>query len=114
MSAPPISSPSTNSCGMVGQPDSPESSWRMRGSGRMSSAAYWTPSALSAPAVRAENPQAGCWGVPFMKSITGFSSMALEMKSRISSSVTGVPPGGVDVLIESAWIGPPTSSPKIP
>ncbi len=72
---------------MVGQPDSPESSSRMRGSGRMSSAAYWTPSALSAPAVRAEKPQAGWLGTPFMKSITLFSLMAFSMKERISSLV---------------------------
>ncbi len=87
MSDPPTSSPSTNSCGMVGQPDRPESSSRMRGSGRMSSAAYCTPSALSAPAVRAEKPQAGWWGTPFMKSITLFSWMAFSMKLRISSLV---------------------------
>ena len=59
----------------------------MRGSGRMSSAAYWTPSWLSAAEVRIENPQAGCSGVPFMKSITWFSSIAFWMKSRISSFV---------------------------
>ena len=80
--------PSTNSCGIVGQPERPDSSSRMRGSGRMSSAAYCTPSALSAPAVRAEKPQAGWSGVPFMNSITRFSSIACSMKSRISSFVT--------------------------
>ena len=36
----------------------------------MSSAAYFTPSAFSAPEVRMEKPHAGCCGVPFMKSIT--------------------------------------------
>ena len=46
MSQPPTSSPSTKSCGIVGQPESADSSWRMRGSGRMSSAAYSTPSAF--------------------------------------------------------------------
>ena len=60
-----------------------------------------------------EKPQAGCWGVPFMKSITLFSLIAFSMKPRISSFVHGggsLP--GVSVLIESAWIAPPTSSPK--
>jgi hypothetical protein len=53
----------------------------------MSSAAYLTPSELRQPDVRAENPQAGASGEPFMKSITGFSSMACLRKSRISSLV---------------------------
>ena len=35
MSQPPTSVPSTNSCGIVGQPERAESTWRMRGSGRM-------------------------------------------------------------------------------
>ena len=39
MSQPPTSSPRTKSCGIVGQFDSADSSWRMRGSGRMSTAA---------------------------------------------------------------------------
>ena len=78
----------------------------------MSSAAYFTPSAFSAPDVRAENPQAGWWGVPFMKSITLFSLIAFSMKPRISSFVMRASPAGVEVLIESAWIGPPTSSPN--
>jgi hypothetical protein len=93
MSEPPISSPLKKSCGIVGQPESPESSSRMRGSGRMSSAAYLTPSAFNAPAVRAENPHAGWLGVPFMKSITSFSLIALSMKPRISSLVTLPLPG---------------------
>ena len=58
----------------------------------MSSAAYFTPSALSAPAVRVEKPHAGCSGVPFMKSITWFSAIAFSMNSRISASVIGVLP----------------------
>ena len=36
-----------------------ESSWRIRGSGRMSSAAYFTFSELSAAEVRIEKPHAG-------------------------------------------------------
>ena len=39
MSQPPSSSPSRNSCGIVGQFEIAESSWRIRGSGRMSTAA---------------------------------------------------------------------------
>ena len=39
MSQPPTSSPLTNSCGIVGQLEIADSSWRMRGSGRMSTAA---------------------------------------------------------------------------
>ena len=88
MSDPPTSSLATNSWGIVGQPDRPDSSSRMRGSGRMSSAAYCTPSALRAPEARAENPHAGWLGVPFMNSITWFSSIACWMKSRISSLFT--------------------------
>ena len=53
MSDPPTSSPLTNSCGMVGQSDSELSSWRMRGSGRMSTAANGTSSAWSAAEARA-------------------------------------------------------------
>ena len=43
MSQPPTSSPSTNSCGIVGQFESADSSWRIRGSGRMSTAANGWP-----------------------------------------------------------------------
>ena len=39
MSQPPTSSPLTNSWGIVGQLEIADSSWRMRGSGRMSTAA---------------------------------------------------------------------------
>ena len=48
MSQPPTSSPRTNSCGIVGQLESADSSWRIRGSGRMSTAANGVPSASSA------------------------------------------------------------------
>ena len=41
--------------------------------------------------MRIENPQAGCSGVPFMKSITGFSSIACWRKARISSLVMSAP-----------------------
>ena len=62
MSQPPTSSPSTKSCGIVGQFESAESSWRMRGSGRMSTAANGAPSACSAATVRAEKPHGGLLG----------------------------------------------------
>ena len=55
----------------------------MGGSGRMSTAANGVPSACSVATVRAENPQAGCSGVPFMNRITLFSSIAFSMASRI-------------------------------
>ena len=76
MSQPPTSSPRTNSCGIVGQFESAESSWRMRGSGRMSTAANGVPSASSACTVRAEKPQRGASGVPFMKRMTSLSAIA--------------------------------------
>ena len=60
----------TNSCGIVGQLEIAESSWRMRGSGRMSTAAKRVSSACSARDRRAEKPHAGASGVPFMKRIT--------------------------------------------
>ena len=58
MSAPPISSPLTKSCGIVGQLDSAESCWRMRGSGRMSTAANGVPTASSAATVRGRSRSA--------------------------------------------------------
>src|SRR5204863_101643 len=58
-------------------------SWRIAGWGRMSTAANGVPSACSAATVRAENPHAGCSGVPFMNRITRLSSIALLMASRI-------------------------------
>jgi hypothetical protein len=86
MSQPPTSSPRTNSCGIVGQFDSAESSWRMRGSGRMSTAANGAPTASSAATVRAENPQRGASGVPFMKRSTSFSAIASWIAALICCS----------------------------
>ena len=83
MSQPPISSPPTNSWGMVGQFEIADSSSRMRGSGRMSTAANGVPIAWSAATVRAEKPHAGCSGVPFMNRITACSSIASGMASRM-------------------------------
>src|SRR3954451_5540877 len=82
MSQPPTSSPLTNSWGIVGQPDRPDSSWRMRGSGRMSTAAKGASSACRAATVRALKPHAGASGVPFMKRMISFSRMASSMASR--------------------------------
>ena len=87
MSHPPTSSPSTNSCGIVGQSDSAESSWRIRGSGRMSTAAKRAPSDCRMATVRAEKPHAGASGLPFMNRITGFSSIASWMASRSGLAV---------------------------
>ena len=43
MSAPPISSPFTKTCGIVGQPEISDSSWRIAGSGRTSTAVTGAP-----------------------------------------------------------------------
>src|SRR3954454_23888554 len=90
MSQPPTSSPSTKSCGIVGQLETADSSWRMRGSGRTSTAAYGLPSASSAAAVRAEKPHIGRSGVPFMKRMTSCSEIASPMASRISFSLVSL------------------------
>src|SRR3954454_19796583 len=90
MSEPPTSSPLTNSCGIVGQSDSALSSWRMRGSGRTSTAAKPTWSAWSALAGRAEKPHAGASGTPFMKRITSLSRIASAIASRRGFSVVSL------------------------
>src|SRR3954447_1503443 len=92
MSQPPTSSPLTNSWGIVGQFEIADSSWRIRGSGRMSTAAYEAPSASSAATVRALKPHMGCSGRPFMKRITSCSEMALAISSRMGLvvSLTGL------------------------
>src|SRR5205823_4553914 len=82
MSQPPTSSPSTNSCGIVGQFESADSSWRIRGSGRTSTAANGRPSAWRIPTVRAEKPHMGWSGVPFMNRSTGLSVIACWIESR--------------------------------
>src|SRR4051812_2935495 len=82
MSEPPISSPLTNNCGVVRQSDSALSSWRMRGSGSTSTAAKPTLSACRAAVARAEKPQAGASGTPFMKRITSLSRIASAIASR--------------------------------
>src|SRR3954447_21854657 len=88
MSEPPTSSPLTNSCGIVGQSDSELSSWRMRGSGRTSTAANGTSSAWSADEARAEKPHAGASGTPFMNRITSLSRIASAIASRRGFSLS--------------------------
>ena len=67
MSAPPTSSPLTNTCGIVGQPEIADSSWRICGSGRMSTAVTGAPARRSACSARSELPHMTNAGVPFMK-----------------------------------------------
>src|SRR4051794_34057556 len=90
MSQPPTSSPLTNSWGIVGQFDSADSSWRIRGSGRMSTAANGAPVASRAAMVRAEKPHAGRSGVPFMKRMTSWSLIASAIASRMGFSVVSL------------------------
>ena len=78
--------------------DRAESSCRMRGSGRMSTAANGAPSDCSIATVRAENPQAGASGVPFMNRITGFSEIALWIASRIGLVLSSV-------MLPHSWRG---------
>ena len=68
---------------MVGQFEIALSSWRRRGSGRMSTAANGAPTACSAATARAEKPHAGPSGVPFMKRMTSLSLIASAIASRI-------------------------------
>jgi hypothetical protein len=72
----------TKTCGIVGQPDRLESSWRKLGSGRMSTAVTGAPAVRSAARARCELPQATKLGVPFMKSATGSVSMISLIWSR--------------------------------
>jgi hypothetical protein len=60
---------------MVGQPESAESSCRIRGSGRTSTAVTGAPAARSASSARIELPHMTNCGVPFMKRATGSFSM---------------------------------------
>src|SRR3954452_17406220 len=90
MSQPPTSSPLTNSWGIVGQLEIADSSWRMRGSGRTSTAAYGLPSASTAGARGAEKPHIGCSGVPFMKRMISSSPIASVMASRMGFSVVSL------------------------
>ena len=108
MSEPPTSSLFTNSWGIVGQPDSPDSSSRMRGSGRMSSAAYWTPSALSAPGRARREAARGLVGRALHEQ--HHAVLVDRLLDEVADLVVGhgVAPG-VEVLMESAWMAPPIS-----
>ena len=84
MSAPPTSSPPTNTCGIVGQPESSDSAWRIAGSGRTFTAVTGAPASRSARSARSELPHMTNCGVPFMKSATGSFSITFLMLSEIS------------------------------
>ena len=56
MSAPPTSSPFTNTCGIVGQPEIADSSWRIAGSGSTSTAVTDAPARRNASSARPELP----------------------------------------------------------
>jgi hypothetical protein len=65
-------------CGIVGQPEIADSSWRIWGSGRTSTAVTGAPAARRARSARSELPHITSCGVPFMKRLTGsFSMIAL-------------------------------------
>ena len=60
--------------------------------------------------MRAEKPQRGMSGVPFMNSITRSSLIARLISSRICSLVMVSPLRASKLVFsESAWIGPPIS-----
>ena len=91
MSAPPTSSPLTNTCGIVGQPESSDSSCRIDGSGRMSTAVTGAPAARNASSARPELPHITNCGVPFMNSATGSFSITSLMRVEISFWLTSSP-----------------------
>ena len=75
MSAPPTSSPLTNTCGMVGQPEIAERSSRICVSSSTSTAVIGAPARRSAPSARSELPHMIASGVPFMNRATSDPSM---------------------------------------
>ena len=75
MSAPPTSSPLTNTCGIVGQPLIAVRSWRICGSGSTSTAVTVAPARRSACSARSELPHMTNCGVPFMKIATSEPSI---------------------------------------
>ena len=78
-----------NSWGIVGQPGQARELLADARVGQDVERRVLDTESVEAPEVRMENPQAGCSGVPFMKSITLFSLIAFSMKSRISVLVIG-------------------------
>ena len=110
MSQPPTSSPLTNSCGIVGQSESALSSWRMRGSGRMSTAANGASSACSAATVRAEKPHVGLLGRALHEE--DHAVVGDRLGDRVADRVGGLLAHGTWVLRDNAWMGPPISPPN--
>ena len=106
MSQPPTSSPRTKSWGIVGQLESAESSWRIRGSVSTSTAANGVPSVWRAATVRAEKPQAGASGVPFMKRIDFVAADRLgdllAQWAGLGVGLLGVGGGHAELLV--GWI----------
>ena len=109
MSQPPTSSPLTNSWGMVGQLEIEDSSWRMRGSGRMSTAAYSAPSdSRAADGARGE-PAHGLLGRALHEEDD------LVVSDRVLDGVADGVLGHVHSALvsrERAWMGPPMSAPN--
>ena len=114
MSQPPTSSPRTNSCGIVGHCEIAESSWRMRGSGRMSTAAKRASSACSAATVRVENPHAGASGRPLHEEddLVLLDRLGDRLADRVGLADRSCAPHWLRVVNDRAWMGPPISSPK--
>src|SRR5450830_493603 len=72
MSEPPINSPLTYNCGMVGQLENSLMPWRTSGSSRtLIVTKLCTPQAFKTCTARPEKPHCGNWAVPFMNSTTG-------------------------------------------
>ena len=115
MSHPPTSSPRTNSWGVVGQFEIAESSWRIRGSGRMSTAAKRRVERLEGgDRSRAEKPHDGRVGRPLHEEDDFV--LGDRRGDRFADGVGGLLahgfPHSLCVFNERAWIGPPISSPK--
>jgi hypothetical protein len=70
-----MSSPLTNTCGIVGQPEIAERSSRIRMSSSTSTAVIGAPARRSAPSARSLLPHMIASGVPFMNSATSAPSI---------------------------------------
>jgi len=84
MSAPPMSSPFTKTCGIVGQPEISESSCRIAGSARTSTPVTGAPASRRARSARSELPHMINCGVPFMNTATGSFWMTSWIRWRSS------------------------------
>ena len=102
MSQPPTSSPSTNSCGIVGQFESAVSSWRIRGSGRMSTAANGAPS----DSQRRDGARREAAHRLLGRALHEEDHVVLGDRAgdRLAEGVLGLLAHGVSVLIDRAWI----------